>query len=196
MSSAAAEAKTNMSAGKVWYMVITTFTLALDQLTKYWAATQLQRREDIDVIPGFFRLSYTENSGIAFGIGSDSDWRWALVAISTIAILIVIFYMMRTPNANSLLLWSLALLAAGIGGNLVDRVRTGRVIDFIEFYYKDYQFPVFNVADTAITIGAGLMAIDLFASSARERATVREQGESLIIEAESGPESEASPSDV
>src|SRR5262249_34288238 len=78
------------------------------------------------------------------------------------AILVVVYYMKRTPVSNSLLLWSLALLAAGICGNLIDRVRLGRVIDFILLYYKDYQWPVFNIADTAITIGAALMAIELF----------------------------------
>ena len=193
MSSVAAETRTG--AGRLWYLLITAFTLAFDQFTKYWAATRLKTGDDIDIIPGFFRLSYTENPGIAFGIGSDSDWRWLLIAISTVAIFIVIFYMMRTPASNSLLLWSLALLAAGIGGNLVDRVRTGRVIDFIEFYYGTYHFPVFNIADTAITIGAGLMAIDLFTSTGQEQATAQEPSESLVIEAESKPESGAGASE-
>jgi len=80
--------------------------------------------------------------------------------------------MRRTPVSNTLLLWSLALLAAGICGNLIDRVRLGRVIDFILLYYKDYQWPVFNIADTAITIGAALMAIELFLAPQPERPTV------------------------
>src|SRR5262245_5244404 len=71
---------------------------------------------------------------------------------------------MRIPASSRLLLWSLALLAGGIAGNLIDRVRLGKVVDFFEFFYRDWHFPVFNVADTVITIGAALMAIELFAA--------------------------------
>jgi signal peptidase II len=92
--------------------------------------------------------------------------------------MVVVYYMRRTPMSNSLLLWSLALLAAGICGNLIDRFRLGRVIDFILVYYRDYKWPVFNVADTAITIGAALMAIELFHSPQAERTTVIDPAES------------------
>src|SRR5262249_55609079 len=107
-----------------------------------------------------------------------------LVAISIAAIIVVAYYMKRTPISNSLLLWSLSLLAAGIAGNLIDRFRLGRVIDFILLYYKDYQWPVFNVADTAITIGAALMAIELFLSPQADRATVVEPAESPNVESQ------------
>jgi signal peptidase II len=90
--------------------------------------------------------------------------------------------MTRTAISNRLLLWSLALLSAGISGNLVDRVRMGRVIDFILVYYKDYQWPVFNVADTAITIGAALMAIELFLPPQHERTVAVEPIESPAID--------------
>jgi signal peptidase II len=92
----------------------------------------------------------------------SGDLKWALVAVSLVAITVVDYYLARTPASNRLLLWSLALLAAGISGNLIDRIRMGRVIDFIEVYYRDFHWPVFNVADSAITIGAALMAIELF----------------------------------
>jgi len=89
---------------------------------------------------------------------------------------------MRAPASNRLLLWSLALLSAGICGNLIDRVRIGRVIDFILVHYKDYQWPVFNVADTAITIGAAMMAIELFLTPQPDKATVAELGESPVVD--------------
>jgi signal peptidase II len=108
--------------------------------------------------------------------------KWLLVAVSVAAIIVVIYYMRRTPVSNTLLLWSLALLAAGICGNLIDRVRLGRVIDFILLYYKDYQWPVFNVADTAITIGAALMAIELFLAPQAERPTVADPVEAPHVE--------------
>lgn len=155
--------KTN---NKSWYLLITAVALAIDQFTKYWVARTLGvgPNGEIVVIKGFFSLTYTENRGIAFGMLGESDVRWLLVGISVTAIFIVVYYMMRAPASSRLLMWSLALLAAGISGNLVDRIRLGKVIDFLEFYYRDHYFPVFNIADTVITIGAGLMAIELFSA--------------------------------
>ena len=172
----------DMNAGKLWYMVITAFVLVLDQFTKYWVAIVLIEGDDIHIIGGLLKFSYTENPGIAFGMLGDGSLRWVLVAISIAAIIIVTFYILHTPASNGLLLWSLALLAAGICGNLIDRIRLGRVIDFIEVYYRSYHFPVFNVADTAITIGAALMAIELFLTPSPSQATTGEQGESPITE--------------
>src|SRR5438128_3097813 len=158
------------SAGKLRYFIITAFVMALDQFSKYFVSTRLRERE-IDVIPNLFTISYTENPGIAFGMLNSGAFRWLFVAVSVVAVLIVLVYMMRTRVANRLLLWSLSLLAAGICGNLIDRVRIGRVIDFLLLHYSDHQFPVFNVADTAISIGAALMAIELFITPQPERAT-------------------------
>jgi signal peptidase II len=158
------------NAVKFWYLLVTAIVLMIDQFTKYWMSINLREGDEIDVIRGFFKFSYTENPGIAFGMLNNGNVKWLLVAISVVAIVVVAFYMTRTSSKNRLLLWSLALLAAGISGNLVDRVRMGRVIDFILIYYRDYQWPVFNVADTAITIGAALMAIELFIPPHHERA--------------------------
>lgn len=179
MSSEAISA--NPSAGKVWYLFITAVVLAIDQITKYLVSTRF--KEDApgtDVIPGFFKISYTENPGIAFGMLNQENVRWLLVAVSVVAILVVIYYMMRTAASSRLLLWSLALLAAGIAGNLIDRIRLGRVIDFIELYFKSYHWPVFNVADTAITIGAALMAIELFIAPNSGKATPPDSAESSL----------------
>jgi signal peptidase II len=164
-------------ASKLSYLIITALVLALDQFTKYWVSIRLREGDEFDIIPGFFKLSYTENPGIAFGMLNNGDVRWLLVAISVAAVAVVVFYMMRAHSSNSLLLWSLALLAAGICGNLIDRVRMGRVIDFILLYYRSYQWPVFNIADTAITIGATLMAIELFLAPQPERPTVADPGD-------------------
>jgi signal peptidase II len=171
---------TYSGAGRLKYLIITALVLACDQLTKLWAAATLKDDRDIEVIPGFFSFSYTENTGIAFGMLSDGNVRWLLVAVSAVATAIVIYYMMKTPAGNRLLLWSLALLAAGICGNLVDRVRMGSVIDFILFYYRTHHWPVFNVADTAITIGAVLMALDLFLSPQPEKSAAAERNDSPI----------------
>jgi signal peptidase II len=174
-------------ASKAWYLLITAVAVALDQFTKYWITRTLGNGGEIVVIKGFFSLGYTENPGIAFGMLSSINVKWALVAISVTAIFIVIYYLMRAPASGRLLLWALALLAGGIAGNLIDRIRMGRVIDFLEFYYKDWHFPVFNVADTVITIGACLMAIELMfaAPPPREEAGSDAASELLGSEQES-----------
>ena len=170
------------SARKLRYLLVTIFVMGLDQVTKYVVSARMQEGDEIEVIRNFFAISYTQNPGIAFGMLNNGDVRWLLVAISVLAVTVVVYYMMRTESSNKLLLWSLALLAAGICGNLIDRVRIGRVIDFILLHYKDYQWPVFNVADTAITIGAALMAIELFLTPQTDRATLAERDESPIVE--------------
>jgi signal peptidase II len=167
---------------KLWYTLIATLVMLFDQITKYWVAVKLSDGDEIDIIQGFFKFSYTENPGIAFGMLNNGNVKWLLVSISVAAIMVVIYYMKRTPSSNTLLLWSLSLLAAGICGNLIDRVRLGRVIDFILIYYKDYQWPVFNIADTAITIGAALMAIELFLAPQAERSTVVDPAEAPNVE--------------
>ena len=168
------------SAGKVKYLIITALVMALDQFTKYVVSTRMQEGDEIDVIRNFFTISYTKNPGIAFGMLNSGNLRWLFVAISVVAVLVVLAYMMRTAATNRLLLLSLALLAAGICGNLIDRVRIGRVIDFFLVHYREHQFPVFNVADTAISIGAALMAIELFITPQAERATTAAPAESLL----------------
>ncbi|HEY6331777.1 MAG TPA: signal peptidase II, partial [Blastocatellia bacterium] len=134
----------------------------IDQTSKYWVSEKLQGDGDIVLIPGLLNFSYTENQGIAFGMLNNGNMKWLLVTVSLLAIAAVIVYLTRTVARNRVLLVSLALLAGGICGNLVDRIRMGRVIDFIQVYYGNHQFPVFNAADSAITIGALLLALDLF----------------------------------
>jgi signal peptidase II len=177
-------------ASKAWYLLITAVAIAIDQFTKYWITRTLGSGGEIVVIKGFFSLGYTENPGIAFGMLSSMNVKWILVAVSLTAIFIVVYYLMRAPASGRLLLWALALLAGGIAGNLIDRVRMGRVIDFLEFYYGDWHFPVFNVADTAISIGACLMAIELlFASPPKDKVAQSEAVPELLTperESESG----------
>jgi signal peptidase II len=180
MSSEAISTSTSTStgAGKLWYLIITAIVLALDQLTKYLVSVNFTEGDGgKEIIHGFFKISYTENPGIAFGMLNHDNVRWLLVVVSVAAILVVIYYMMRARASSRLLMWSLALLAAGIAGNLIDRIRLGRVIDFILLYFKTYEWPVFNVADTAITIGAALMAIELFIAPHADKAAVTAEGE-------------------
>jgi signal peptidase II len=165
------------SAAKLWYFLITVAVIVVDQATKYWVATTLQSDGDIVVVRGLLNFSYTENRGIAFGMLNNGNVKWLLVTISIGAIVVVVYYMIRSASADRALYISLALLAGGIGGNLIDRMRMGRVIDFIELYYRNYHWPVFNIADTAISIGAVLLAIDLFLAPHSHNAPAGETAE-------------------
>jgi len=160
------------------YLAVTAIVLVLDQITKYWVAAALQGDGEIVVVRGLMNLSYTENSGIAFGMLNNGDMKWLLIAISVAAIAVVVFYLTRTSPANRILLVALGLLAGGISGNLIDRIRMGRVIDFIEVFYRSYHWPVFNVADAAISVGAVLLAVDLFLAPGASRTGAAEAGES------------------
>jgi len=181
-SEAITSSDVTLSAGKWRYLMVTALVITLDQVTKYMVSTRMQEGDEFDVIRNLFAISYTQNPGIAFGMLNNGDVRWFLVAVSVAAVLAVGYYIMRTSPSKKLLLCSLALLAAGICGNLIDRVRIGRVIDFILLHYKSYQWPVFNIADTAITIGAALMAIELFFAPHTEQTTPPENEESPVRE--------------
>lgn len=145
------------------YMAIAIAVLLLDQASKQWAAAALRDGSDTVIVDGLCRLAYAENPGIAFSFfnsGAEST-RWILAAVSTIAVLVVLGYTIRTSERATRLQLTLALLLGGIAGNLVDRVVLGRVIDFIEVYWRSYHWPTFNVADSAISVGAVLLAYEL-----------------------------------
>lgn len=156
----------------VRYLPITFLVLILDQLSKYWAYTELRFRPDINIISGLMKFSYAENPGIAFGIFAESDSRLKVVAlalISLIAIGMVIYFSLKAAN-NKMALIALMLVLGGIIGNLVDRVHLSIVIDFIEVYYRSYHWPTFNIADAAICIGAALLSIDILREPKAEQA--------------------------
>lgn len=149
---------------KPFYLLIATLVLIADQATKAWATAALKPVVLIEVIPGFFRFSYATNRGVAFSLLADAsfDVRWLLAAISTLAAGFVVFYLLQTPAHKMRMNVALSLLLAGIVGNLIDRVRLGEVVDFIELHWRDaYAWPTFNVADAAICIGAGLLALEM-----------------------------------
>jgi signal peptidase II len=149
---------------KLFYLLGAAIVLAADQLTKAWATASLKPVVFVEVIPGFFRLSYATNRGVAFSLFADSqfDIRWILSAISLIAALFVLSYFRRAPDGKLWLNVSLALLLAGIVGNMIDRVRLGEVVDFIDLHWRDlYSWPTFNIADSAICVGAVLLVMEM-----------------------------------
>lgn len=149
---------------KLPYFIIAAVVIAADQLTKAWAIAKLKPVVLIEIIPGFFRLIYATNRGVAFSMFADGEFdaRWVFASISVVAAVFVSIYLWRVSAAKFRLSFALSLLLAGIVGNLVDRVRLGEVVDFLGFHWQDkYSWPIFNLADTAICIGAGLLALDM-----------------------------------
>jgi signal peptidase II len=149
---------------KVSYFLLAVGVLAADQLTKAWAVAKLKPVVLTEVIPGYFRLIYATNRGVAFSLFADGDFdaRWVFAAISVVAALFVFGYLIRTSPTKVRLNTALALLLAGIVGNLIDRVRMGEVVDFLGFHIHDkYSWPIFNLADSAICIGAVLLALEM-----------------------------------
>ncbi len=149
---------------KLGYLVIAIIILVADQWTKHWAIASLKPVGSIEVISGFFRLTYATNRGVAFSMFADSELNVRLIfaTVSAIAALLVMIFLLRTPTSKVKTNTALSLLLAGIIGNLIDRVRLGEVIDFLDFHLGErYTWPTFNVADAAICIGAVLLAIEM-----------------------------------
>ncbi len=144
------------------YFVIILVTVIADQLTKSLVVGSLRLYESREIIPGFFNLVYVTNSGAAFSFLADvhSPWRHYFflgIGLAALVGLTIAYWKMR--KINSLYCWPLALIAGGAAGNLIDRVRFGAVIDFLDFYAGSWHWPAFNVADSAICIGVGLFLL-------------------------------------
>lgn len=146
------------------YFLLTLGVLVLDHVTKWFARNELDPERAIEVMPGYLRISYVSNTGVAFGLFRDLDSPWkpyVLAAMAIVAVVVILLYSFRTPSSRLLLQSALAVILGGILGNFVDRILQGYVVDFIEFHIRDnFYWPTFNVADSAITVGIGLLLID------------------------------------
>lgn len=158
------------------YLWLALLFLVLDQISKQWVTQTFNLYESINVFP-FFNLTYVHNPGAAFSFLADQPgWqRWFLTAVATIACIIFSVWMSRTPKENKVLSCGLALMLSGAMGNLIDRALFGYVIDFLDFYHDVFtivlstpHWPAFNIADSAIFVGAGLMIFDSFKSDNKE----------------------------
>jgi len=137
----------------------------LDFVTKAFIGSTMALHETFPVIGGFFNITYVRNPGAAFGFLSDASPGFRsifFVAVTCLAIILVIYYIVKSTAEEPLVIFSLSLILSGALGNLVDRVRFGEVIDFIDVYIGTHHWPAFNVADSAITVGAILLFIEMF----------------------------------
>jgi signal peptidase II len=138
--------------------------VVLDQVTKYFAEQNLSYCAPVKVIPGFFSMTLVYNKGAAFNFLSDAGgWqRWFLMLVSIAISLFLLFWLRNIEKDRLHLAVGIALVLGGAIGNLIDRSIYGHVIDFIEIYYRDWHYPHFNIADSAISIGVGLVIYDMF----------------------------------
>jgi signal peptidase II len=146
------------------HFLIALVVVLLDRWTKRLVAAHIAMYTHIQIIPGFFRLTHTENTGAAFSLFADSPSHWKttlLIAFSIVAMIVVSVLLWKQPGLFSMTGISLSLILGGAIGNLWDRVASGRVVDFLLFYVQQYQWPVFNLADSAIVVGASLLVLEI-----------------------------------
>lgn len=158
------------NSARIFYLCIALAVFLLDRWSKHAVATRIALYQHIQVIPGFFRLTHTENTGAAFSLFADSvsPWRTGLlIAFSVIALIVVSILLWKNHHAHITTGIALALIMGGAVGNLWDRIARGRVVDFLLFYVKRYQWPVFNLADSAIVIGACLLVLEILLTKSK-----------------------------
>ncbi len=135
----------------------------LDQWTKRLIASRIPLLDSISIIGNFFDITHTHNNGIAFSVLADVSSPWVpriLLTVTLLTLLAILYVLLRYPTLNLVLQTGLLLILGGAAGNLFDRIRYGFVIDFLDVYIGPYHWPTFNVADSAITVGIGLLLLD------------------------------------
>ncbi|HZC44702.1 MAG TPA: signal peptidase II [Acidobacteriaceae bacterium] len=147
-------------------LLISLAVFVLDRLSKLWILHHIVSGQEIIIIPHFFHLSHVYNNGAAFSLFSDTPSpdkvRWMLIGFSLVAIAIVLVVFMKAGRRVNLTSVALALVLGGAIGNLYDRLAYRYVIDFLAFNFSSYHYPDFNVADSCIVIGAGLLLLEVF----------------------------------
>ncbi|MEN6312560.1 MAG: signal peptidase II [Acidobacteriota bacterium] len=147
------------------YLLFILFLAAVDQAVKAVVVRNVELFENVTVIPGFFNITRIHNSGAIFGAFNQMHNKTIfaiLTAASILALVLVVYYFVKTPASDRLMKISLAMIMAGALGNIIDRIARGFVVDFLDFHIRGAHWPFFNVADSCITIGACLMIAIFF----------------------------------
>src|SRR5437879_6113226 len=148
-----------------YHILIAALVVLLDRLTKGMVAQKIILHDSIDIVPGLFRLTHVQNQGAAFGLFSDSpsEWKVAMLILFSLAALAVVSALLwKNGNALNATAIALSLVFGGALGNLWDRVASGKFIDFLDFYFGSHHWPAFNIADSAIVVGALLLLSEIF----------------------------------
>jgi signal peptidase II len=157
------------------HFLLALFILLLDRWTKRLVAAHIAMNSQIQVVPGFFRIRHTENTGAAFSLFADSPSHWKtsmLIGFSFIAMIVVSILLWKQARLLTMTGIALSLILGGAVGNLWDRIASGRVVDFLDVYYKSYDWPVFNLADSAIVIGASLLVLEIIFGNRKATASM------------------------
>ena len=155
-----------------YHFLIAFLIVVLDRLTKLAVERRIAIHDGIQIIPGFFRITHLENRGAAFGLFADSpsEWKVALLVLFSVAALAVVSTLLwKNSHSLSSTGVGLSLILGGAIGNLWDRLAAGHVTDFLLFYVGQYQWPAFNVADSAIVVGATLLVYEIIFSKSPAR---------------------------
>ncbi|MBI4390403.1 MAG: lipoprotein signal peptidase [candidate division NC10 bacterium] len=148
----------------VWFYGLAGAVVVLDQTTKLLVERAFRLGESVAILPGFFNLTYVLNPGAAFGLfaGAAAAFRGPFfITISLLAVVLISYYHARYARGRPLAVVGLGLILGGAAGNLIDRLRVGMVVDFLDFHVGGYHWPAFNVADSGITIGVGLLLLQM-----------------------------------
>lgn len=158
----------NNTAWRWWWLIL--LLIGLDQLTKQLVHQNMALYDSIELLP-FFNLTYVRNYGAAFSFLSDAGgWkRWFFTVLAVVISTVIAVWMRRLPRQQIKLGLALSLVFAGAIGNLIDRSIYGYVIDFFHLYYQTWHYPAFNIADSAICIGAALIIWDSFSSDSEAK---------------------------
>jgi signal peptidase II len=155
-----------------WY-ALALFLVLLDQLSKYWISTRFGYGE-AHAVTGFFNLVLTHNQGAAFSfLASAGGWQRGFFIAIALAAIVVISVLLARHAGEKLFCLSLALILGGAIGNVADRIVLGYVVDFLDFFVAGWHWPAFNLADSAISVGAVLMVVDSFFPGARRTGAAR-----------------------
>ncbi|MGC2321408.1 MAG: signal peptidase II [Terriglobales bacterium] len=164
---------TEPHAKRKFHFLIAAAVILADRASKWLVAQNITLHDSLPVLPGFFRLTHVENRGAAFGLFSDSPSEWkvtVLVLFSLIALVVVSVLLWKNSHSMTVTGVGLALILGGALGNLWDRLLDGHVVDFLDFSLGGYHWPAFNVADSAIVVGALLLVTEiLFAKPVEEK---------------------------
>jgi signal peptidase II len=150
--------------------VVSAIVLVLDQATKLFIDRTMDLHTSIPVLPDFFSITYIRNKGAAFGLLANSSFRLPFfIMISIVAVVVIIAVFRKLRPEQQLTAVALALIFSGALGNLIDRVRLGEVIDFLDVHWYQHHWPAFNVADSAICVGVFLLACDMLLEERRQK---------------------------
>ncbi|RAL26073.1 signal peptidase II [Thermoflavimicrobium daqui] len=160
------------------YFLLAIVIVALDQWSKWLVVSKMVLSESIPIIDGFFYITSHRNRGAAFGILENQQWLFIIVTFLVIGGVIYYIWKEKKSSQQPVMLWALSLILGGAIGNLIDRIRSGEVVDFIHLQFGSYHYPIFNIADSAIVIGVILFAIFMLFTPDIEKKKNQEVGES------------------